>query len=351
MVDTSRLEADRSGLVMVRARPFNAETPADALRVPVTPVAAHYVRSNFDVPEHDGVVRVSGEVERALTLTGDDLRSFPAATLRVTMECAGNGRAGMAPLPTGEPWLGHAVATAEWTGARLADVLDRATPWPAGAFVTFTGADHGRYKGGPDIQFARALPLAVAGDPANDILLAYASNGEPLTPDHGAPVRLVVPGWYGMASVKWLAAIEVGASPFEGQFQTSSYVYEWPDGRREPVTAARVRALITDPAPSAVLAPGRHVVRGWAWSGAGPVTAVEVSIDGAGEWQAAEVHPPVAPNAWQAWSFNWDVTEPARHVLRARATDATGAIQPDAPPWNRLGYGNNAVQVVVIDVR
>lgn len=351
MLDATALEAERAGLVMVRARPFNAETPAAALREPVTPTAAHYVRSNFDLPEHNGSVQVTGEVAHPLTLTLDDLRALPATALRVTLECAGNGRAGMAPLPTGEPWLGNAVATAEWTGARLVDVLDRSEPTPEGLTVAFTGADHGPYKGGPDISFVRALPLDVARDPVNDILLAYDMNGEALTPDHGAPLRLVVPGWYGMASVKWLARIEVLASPFEGQFQTRSYVYEWPDGRREPVTTERVRALITDPAPGAVLAPGRHEVRGWAWSGAGPVTAVEVSVDGAGEWQPARVEPPDEPYAWQAWAFAWDVEEPARHVLRARATDASGATQPDTPPWNRLGYGNNAVQVVVLDVR
>ncbi|MBA2277633.1 MAG: sulfite oxidase [Chloroflexia bacterium] len=351
MTGSTNLTSDRAALVTVRARPFNAETPPAALREPVTPADAHYVRSNFDLPEHDGSVHVTGEVERPLTLALDDLRALPASTLRVTLECAGNGRAGMAPLPTGEPWLGTAVATAEWTGARLADVLARVEPTPEGIEVAFAGADHGPYKGGPDTTFERSLPLALAGDPGNDILLAYTMNGEPLTPDHGAPVRLVVPGWYGMASVKWLSTIEVLTGQFEGQFQTRSYVYEWLDGEREAVTTERVRAIITDPAPGDVLAPGRHEVRGWAWSGTGPVTAVEVSIDGAGEWRPVDVEPPTEPYAWQAWSFAWDVAEPARHVLRARATDAAGATQPDIPPWNRLGYGNNAVQVVVVDVK
>src|SRR5215204_2162916 len=219
MVKTSDLATDRAKLVTVRARPFNAETPAAALLKPVTPTAAHYVRSNFELPSHDGMVHVSGEVAQPMTLTLDDLRARLATTLRVTLECAGNGRAGMAPLPTGEPWLGNAVATAEWTGARLADLLDRAEPTPQGVAVAFAGADHGPYKGGPDITFIRALPIDVARDPATDILLAYEMNGESLTPDHGAPVRLIVPGWYGMASVKWLARIEVLPAPYDGQFQ------------------------------------------------------------------------------------------------------------------------------------
>lgn len=351
MATEETLQVNRAQLVTVRARPFNAETPLAALREPVTPVAAYYVRSNFDLPDYDGVVRVRGAVEEPVALTLDDLQDLPATTSRVTLECAGNGRAGMAPLPTGEPWLGNAVATAEWTGARLADVLRRAGPKPEGVAVAFAGADHGSYKGGPDIPFVRALPLELAEDVNNDILIAYAMNGGLLTADHGAPMRLIVPDWYGMASVKWLTQIEVLTAPFEGQFQTRSYVYEWPDGGREPVTAERVRALITEPAPGDVLGPGQHTVRGWAWSGTGAVTAVDVSVDGAGDWQPALVEPPAAPHAWQAWTFDWEVAEPARHVLRARATDATGATQPDMPPWNRLGYGNNAVQVVVVDVK
>lgn len=345
------LETDRAALVTVRARPFNAETPAAALREFITPTTAHYVRSNFELPHHDGAVQITGEVDRPRMLTLDDLRALPTATLRVTLECAGNGRAGMAPLPTGEPWLGNAVATAEWTGARLAHVLDRVGPQPRGVAVAFTGADHGSYKGGPDIAYIRSLPIDFALDPTADILLAYEMNGEPLTPDHGAPVRLIVPRWYGMASVKWLARMDVLPAPYEGQFQSRSYVYEWPDGRHEPVTTQRVRAIITDPTPGAILPPGPHEVRGWAWSGAAPVTAVEISIDGAGDWQPAHLTPTSAPYAWQPWTFTWEATEPARHVLRARATDDTGATQPDTPPWNRLGYGNNAVGVVVVDVR
>ncbi len=342
---------DRSGLVMVRGEPFNAETPLHALREPLTPTALHYVRSNFALPGHDGSLTIEGAVERPLMLTVEELRAMPAVTLPVTLECAGNGRVGLMPLPTGEPWTGGAVATATWTGVPLRAVLERAAPRPAGVEVAFEGADHGHYKGGPDIHFARSLPLAWALRPDSPALLAYAMNGEPLNLDHGAPLRLLVPGWYGMASVKWLARIAVLTEPYEGQFQTRSYVYEWPDRDREPVTTMHPRAMITDPAPGDRLSRGPYTVRGKAWSGAGPVTAVEVSVDGAGEWQPAQLAPPAAPYRWQEWSFEWPGAEIGRHVLRARATDATGATQPDTPPWNRLGYGNNAVQVVVVDVR
>jgi DMSO/TMAO reductase YedYZ molybdopterin-dependent catalytic subunit len=336
---------------MVKAEPFNAETPVEALREPVTPTSLHYVRSNFSLPDHPGTLTVGGAVERPLTLTIDELRAMPATTLTVTLECAGNGRIGLMPLPTGEPWAGNAVGTARWTGVPLHRILEEAAPRADGVEVSFEGADHGPYKGGPDISFARALALDRALDPTNEILIVWAMNDELLTPDHGAPLRLLVPGWYGMASVKWLARIIVLTEPYVGQFQTTSYQFEWPDRAREPVTAMRPRALFTHPAAGDVLPRGRYTVRGKAWSGAGPITAVDVSIDGAGEWLPAELAPPTGPYQWQEWSFMWAGADPGRHVLRARATDATGTTQPDAPAWNRLGYGNNAVQVLMIDVR
>lgn len=336
---------------MVKEEPFNAEAPLTALREPVTPTSLHYVRSNFSLPEHPGTLAVGGAVERPFTLTVDDLRGIGETTLTATLECAGNGRIGLMPLPTGEPWAGNAVSTARWTGAPLHLVLERAAPKADGVEVYFAGADHGPYKGGPDIPFGRALPLAQALDPAAHVLIAWAMNDAPLPPDHGAPLRLLVPGWYGMASVKWLSQVEVLTSPYEGQFQTKSYQFEWADRPREAVTTILPRAIVTDPLPEATLPRGPHIFRGKAWSGTGPIDAVDVRVDGAGEWQPASVSPPAGPYEWQEWSFRWDGADPGRHVLRARATDAAGNTQPDSPEWNRLGYGNNAVQPLVFNVR
>jgi DMSO/TMAO reductase YedYZ molybdopterin-dependent catalytic subunit len=202
---------------------------------------------------------------------------------------------------------------------------------------------------GDHLTFVRSLTLSHAVDPASEILIAYDMNGEPLGPDHGSPFRLVVPHWFAVASVKWLQRIDVLTEPFSGEFQTGHYVYEWPDRPHEPVTRMRVRARITDPAPAAVVPAGTYTVTGKAWSGSGPVTAVEVSLAGAGEWYPAHVDPPSGPHQWQTWRFTWQAT-PGRHSLRARATDAAGNVQPDVPPWNRLGYGNNAVEVQYVDV-
>jgi DMSO/TMAO reductase YedYZ molybdopterin-dependent catalytic subunit len=302
---------------------------------------------------------IGGAVERPLTLTVDDLRALPAVEHAVTLECAGNGRLAMRPLPNGEPWGDYAVSTARWTGARLSDVLRQAGPAAGGVEIRCEGADSGEYLLQPvlpetdagNLGFERSLPLAVAVDPASEILIAYAMNGEPLTPDHGAPFRLIVPHWYAVASVKWLTRIDVTLEPYVGEFQTGHYVFEWADRPHEPVTIMRVRARVTEPASGTVLAPGRQTVRGKAWSGSGPIARVEVSVGGDGVWHAADLKTPTGPYHWQEWSFSWDATTPGRQSIRARATDAAGNTQPEVPPWNRLGYGNNAVEVTYVDVR
>ncbi|MGA2760971.1 MAG: sulfite oxidase [Candidatus Cybelea sp.] len=338
-------------LTTVRAEPFNAEAPLTALEAPITPTSLHFVRGNFALPEHDGRVSIGGAVANPFTLTLDDLCAMPRKELAVTLECAGNGRLGQMPLPVGEPWAGNAVSTARWTGALLSEVLEKAGPSADGVAVSFQGADHGSYHEHTDIHFARSLSLEHALDPAAEILIAYEMNGERLSADHGAPFRLIVPRWYGVASVKWLARIDVLTTPFEGTFQTVKYVYEWPDRSVQPVTLMRPRAKIIAPAHGVTLRPGSHTVRGKAWSGSGPITNVDVCLTGEGDWRAAELEPPTGPYQWQEWSFVWDLRDPGRHTLRARATDAAGNVQPEAPKWNRLGYGNNAVEVIYVHVQ
>lgn len=335
---------------MIQVEPFNAEAPPEALMGDITPTRFHYVRSNFALPAHDGILAVGGAVGSPMTLTLDDLRAMPAVERTVTLECAGNGRLGQTPLPVGEPWGRYAVSTARWTGALLHQVLQRAAPYPDGVDVTFEGADHGPYYQYEDITFVRSLTLAHAVDPAADILIAYDMNGEPLSADHGAPFRLIVPNWYGVASVKWLKRIDVLTEPYQGEFQVRHYMFEYADRPREPVALMRVRARITHPAPRTRIPAGTYRVRGKAWSGTGPVTNVEVSITGSGEWYPANLETPSGPYHWQDWSFEWKTGTFGRHTLRARATDAAGNTQPEVPPWNRLGYGNNAVEVQFVDV-
>src|ERR687897_1043218 len=222
---TNDLEQARSALQMINPAPYNAEAPPEALMGDITPTAFHYVRSNFALPVHDGTLEIGGAVEQPITLTLDDLRAMPAVERSVTLECAGNGRLEMRPLPIGEPWGAYAVSTANWTGALLSDVLERARPAADGVDVRFEGADHGSYHLRPvlpdtdkdDLTFVRALPLAHAADPAAEILIAYQMNGQPLGTDHGAPFRLIVPHWYAVASVKWLKRIDVLTEPYHGE--------------------------------------------------------------------------------------------------------------------------------------
>jgi DMSO/TMAO reductase YedYZ molybdopterin-dependent catalytic subunit len=351
MNSATELEQSRANLVMVQAAPYNAEAPPQALLETVTPTDLHYVRSNFALPDHDGKLHIGGAVSNPLTLTLDELRSNPAVTLTMTMECAGNGRLDMKPLPIGEPWGGYAVSTSTWTGTPLSGLLQAAAPDAKAVEVVFEGADHGPYYQYTDIQFIRSLPFDLTIDSTADILVAYEMNGGPLNADHGAPFRLIVPHWYGVASVKWLSRINVVTEPYQGEFQTAHYMYEWPDRPREPVNIMLVRARITDPAPGLTIPYGPYTLRGKAWSGTGPVTKVEVSFTGEGEWYIAELSPPIGPYVWQDWSYTWTPSKTGRHSIRARATDAAGNLQPDVPPWNRLGYGNNAVEVSYVEVR
>jgi sulfite oxidase len=340
-------QEEHPGLVVVKPEPFNAETPPRALTLGRTPTPAFYVRSNHSEPELPGAAHrltVEGAVEAAFTLEVGELARLPKRSLTVTLECAGNGRTGMSPLPEGEPWQQGAVGTAIWTGVPLAEVLAKARLRREVVEVLIEGADGKGSK-----RFARSLPLSKAMHP--DTLLALEMNGAPLPRAHGAPVRLVVPGWYGMASVKWVRRVEALTQPFDGYYQRERYIYDTAAGREpEPVTRMRVKSLITEPAESERVRPGPVVVQGMAWSGERRVVQVEVAVDGGESWKPATLLEVPRPSAWVRWAFTWEDAKPGRHTLRARATDEAGETQPELAQWNRLGYGNNAVQVRVVDV-
>jgi DMSO/TMAO reductase YedYZ molybdopterin-dependent catalytic subunit len=332
---------------------LNLEAPLGALGAPLTPTPSFYRRSHFAVPRVDAAawrLRVAGEVERPLHLALADLAAMPRATLAVTLECAGNGRNLMTPVPEGIPWGLGAVSTAEFTGVRLRDVLEAAGPVPAAVEALFRGADRGPVAPGREECFARSLPLGAAR--GGDALLAWEMNGEPLAAEHGFPLRLVVPGWYGMASVKWLVEVRLIAERFRGYFQAEHYVYVGeagtPDGT--PVTRARVRSLIAAPADGAALPPGPVELRGTAWSGAAPVARVEVSADRGATWADAELEPAPSPYAAAPWRLAWLPPAPGEYLLMTRATDAEGNTQPAAPVANAQGYGNNCIQRVRVSV-
>jgi sulfane dehydrogenase subunit SoxC len=328
----------------------NRGMPLEALRYDITPVGLHYLLIHFDIPDADAStwrLRVGGNVDHPLELDVDAIRARPAHTLTVTMECAGNGRARFDPRPISQPWLVEAVSTAEWTGTPLAELLREAGIRDGTVEILFTGADRG-IQGDVEHDYQRSLTVAEAT--RDGVLLAYEMNGRPLEPQHGFPLRLIVPGWYGMTSVKWLTAIDALTEPFEGFQQRDTYRFKQTDEELgEPVTRIRVRALMAPPGipdfmtRRRLVAPGPVELRGRAWSGSPPVTSVEVGVDG--DWSQATLEAPIGEFAWRGWSYRWDAT-PGDHVLSCRATDASGQTQPLEPPWNLQGMGNNLVQQV-----
>lgn len=334
----------------------NHAMPLEALRYDVTPIGLHYLLVHYDIPDVDASdwrLRVDGEVSRPLTLDLAALRSRPAVTTRVTLECAGNGRARLHPRPVSQPWLTEAVGTADWTGTPLAPLLREAGIGDGAVDVVFTGVDHGVERG-VEQDYQRALPVDEAL--REEALLAYEMNGAPLPPQHGFPLRLMIPGWYGMAQVKWLRAITVLAKPFEGFQNTVAYRFkESPEEHGDAVTRIRPRALMIPPghpdfmSRTRFLAPGPHQLVGRAWSGQGPVTRVEVSVDSGQSWRDAELEPAPGRWAWARWRWEW-TADPGTYELLARATDATGDVQPVDQPWNLQGMGNNMAQRVTVVV-
>ena len=335
----------------------NHGMPLEALRYDVTPAGLHYLLIHYDIPEvHEEGWRleVGGAVERPTSLSLDALRARPSVSAEVTLECAGNGRALLEPRPISQPWLVEAVGNARWTGTSLRGLLDEAGVADDAVEVAFAGLDRG-VEAEVEQTYERALPIEEAMRP--EVMLAYAMNDEPLLPQHGYPLRLVVPGWYGMTHVKWLARIEVLREPFDGYQNTRGY--RWRTVEDDPgtgVTRIAPRALMVPPGIPEFLTRSRIVdagavqLRGRAWSGLGAIDRVEVGLDGTGWWDAELDAAPTDRFAWRGWRAEWDAT-PGDHVLMCRATDATGTTQPTDPPWNVGGYSNNAVQRVPILVR
>ena len=331
----------------------------EALRWPITPVGLHYLLTHYDVPLVDPTswrLELVGAVERPLSFTLDELRARPAVELAATMECAGNGRALLEPRPISQPWLTGAVGTGLWRGAELAPLLAEAVPAGSAVEVVFAGLDRG-VEGEVEQRYERSLPLDEAT--GSGCVLAYELNGAPLPPQHGFPLRLVVPGWYGMTNVKWLSEITVVETPFDGYQVVNGYRFrQSEDEEGRPVTLMRPRSLMVPPGMPDFMTRERIVDRGAvelqgrAWSGRAPIVRVEVSVDGGGTWADAALEPdPDHRWAWSGWTFTWDASAAGSFTLCCRATDETGETQPLEPAWNLGGYENNAVQRVPVAVR
>jgi DMSO/TMAO reductase YedYZ molybdopterin-dependent catalytic subunit len=349
--------SERISLEELQLAARNHGMPLEALRWELTPIGLHYLLTHYDIPDVDAAswrLEVDGLVERPLSLSLDDLRRRPSVEVAVTMECAGNGRALVEPRVVSQPWLLEAVGTARWRGTPVAPLLEEAGLRQGAAEVLFTGLDRG-VEGEEEQAYERSLPVSALLD--GEALLAYEINGAPLPPQHGYPLRVVVPGWYGMTSVKWLERITVLDEPFSGYQMSHSYrVRLDEDEPGEPIALIAPRSLMIPPGVPEFLTRARIVqagsceLVGRAWCGTAEITAVDVSTDGGENWSPAELgQQSLGRWAWRSWRFSWEA-EPGEYELCCRAHDAAGNAQPLEPPWNIGGYVNNAVQRVAVTV-
>ena len=347
------------GMIVREREPLNLEMPFGSLDGFITPVDRVFVRSHFSIPQIDVKtwrLKIEGEVETPLELTYDEVHAMASRTVAVTMECAGNGRAFLTPAASGAQWERGAVSNAEWTGVLLSEVLRRAGLKHSVRDVIFEGADRGEIKepSGPagKIHYARSLPLPKANA---DVLLAFKMNGEELTPAHGAPLRVIVPGWYGMASVKWLTRIIAGAQPFNGYYQTIDYAY-WERGPSAPtlvpITGMQVKAQIARPGfADAVRAGQMYQVCGAAWTTEAEISKVEISTNGGETWHNTQLLGEPIRNAWRLWEYDWKVpTKRGKATLMARAMDSEGRTQPTERDHDRRSYMVNHLLPIEVEV-
>lgn len=337
----------------------NHGTHLEGLRYPTTPIGMHYLLIHFDVPAVDGSsyeLEIGGRVRNPVKLSLGDIKKRPKVRRSIVMECAGNGRSKLPDRPESAPWDEEAVGCSEWTGTPLAPILEESGLLDDTTEILFSGSDRG-IDCGVEHAFERSLPVEEALH--GDLLLAYEMNRQPLPPQHGFPLRLLVPDYYGVASVKWLRSITALERPFEGVQQALKYLYqESGEDPGTPVTRKLPRALMVPPGIPEYLTRKRHArrgrvhVEGKAWSGHGRIGRVEFSPDGGVTWEDARLGDPGGPHSWTPWSHEWEIKDPGEYELCVRATDETGRVQPlDAEgSWNVGGYCVNAVQRVPVSV-
>lgn len=333
----------------------NSGNLLESLHHDTTPTGQHYLLIHFDVPDLDDATHqlVFGEgFESPYSLSMSEIRSLPQTTRPVTLECAGNGRTGISPRTHSMPWTYEAVGTSEWTGTLLAPLIQQACPHTDAVEIVFTGADRGFDKG---VEHAFGRSLTIEQIASLDVLLVHTMNGQPLLPQHGAPLRIIVPGWYGMASVKWLSTIEATTQPYQGFQQVQTYRYRQDhQDPGQPVTSMRVKSLMTPPGipdwttRKRYVKPGIVDIVGRAWSGNGSAIKQVEFYDG-DQWHTATTFPRRDKYDWTRWSYEW-LAKSGERILSCRATDEQGNIQPLQARWDNSGFGNNAAQQVSVFV-
>ena len=354
--DLPRNINDKPGLTPLQLMPENMESPVNSLLSWITPNELFYARNHLPYPTiqfETWALYLSGDVEKTINFTYEQLKHMPQVDKFVTIECSGNKRALLEPPTPGEQWKIGAVGNAKWTGVPLTYLLDQADVKNTAVELVFTGSDLGiRPDMDTSVNFERSLPLDRAL--ISECLLALKMNDEPIPHKHGFPLRLIVPGWYGMAHVKWICKITACSVPFKGPFQAVDYVYIPKEGDYQnavPVTEMKVNSIITWPSKGEKVHLGQHTVRGLAWAGKGTISRVELSSDNGMTWNAAQLTSPEhGPYTWTFREYPLTILQPGTYVLQARASDSQDNVQPKMAPWNAKGYGNNSIHQVSITV-
>jgi DMSO/TMAO reductase YedYZ molybdopterin-dependent catalytic subunit len=350
----------RDGKIVRSEEPLNLEMPFETVENFITPTKSFYVRTHFPIPKIDRDawwLHVEGEVEKPFAINYEELLNMKSLTVTATLECAGNNRHFLEPKVKGVQWGLGAVGTAEWTGVPLSALLDRTLVRPQSREIILEGADGGILedpKGpGGTLRFSRSIPLEKA---QRDVLLAYRMNGKDLPAEHGFPVRAIVPGWYAMASIKWLKRIIVSEEKFTGYYQTLDYAYWKRQGdiaELTPLAEMHVKAEIAKPAQGETVAANSSIrVHGAAWTTNGEIAKVELSTDRGSTWNEANLLGESKPNAWRLWEFNWKTpSAPGKQTLVARATDSLGRTQPMHRDSDRGTYMINHLLPISVEVR
>ena len=352
-------ETLHDGRIVRGKDPLNLEMPFSTLDQFITPTKSFYVRTHFPIPAIDKDewwLHVEGEVEKPFKINYEELLKLESLTIPVTLECAGNNRNFLEPKVKGVQWGLGAVGTAQWTGVPLSTLLDGAGVKPQSGEVILEGADGGTLEDGKapngNLKFARSIPLAKA----KDVLLAYKMNGADLPPEHGFPLRAIVPGWYAMASIKWLQRIIVTDRTFTGYYQTLDYAFWKRRGdiaELTPLSEMQVKAEIAKPAQGEIVPTNSNVrVHGAAWTSDAEITKVKLSVDGGSTWNEAKLIGEAKPNAWRLWEFDWKTpAKSGKQTLIARATDSNSRTQPVERDPDRGTYMINHLLPIEVEVR
>jgi DMSO/TMAO reductase YedYZ molybdopterin-dependent catalytic subunit len=342
-------------LITKSLSPENQETPINFITDDLIGSKLFYRRNHFSYPHFSSsfyFLTIDGLVETPRTFSLREIYSMPTKRIKTVLECSGNKRKYFEPKVFGEQWGKGAISQGLWKGVSLRTLLQYTGLMDTAKEIVFEGYDFGQRPDSDQMfHFSRSLPIEKALEP--DIIIAYEYNNQPIPFKHGFPLRLIVPGWYSMASVKWIKKITVIDREFIGPYQVVDYVYytsKENDIGKIPVTTINVNSTIQYPLDMQILKTGVYEIKGIAWTGTGSITKVEISIDGGNTWRSCQFTSVSEKYTWTHWSYEWDAQKKGEYIIKSKATNSHGNVQPIEPFWNKKGYGFNAIDCITVKV-